>query len=50
MIQEGGYGRFDESDINAELKAFWDAHTWEVVPNYGAYYSKVRYIRYVKLI
>jgi len=50
MIQEGGYGRFDESERNAKLKAFWDAYTWEVVPNYGAYYSKALYIRYVKLI
>jgi len=30
MIQESGYTRFDDSDINARLKAFWDSYTWEV--------------------
>jgi len=33
MIQEGGYTRFDESDIDAKLKTFSDAYTWEVVDN-----------------
>ena len=24
---------FNEPNIDARLKAFWDAYTWEVVPN-----------------
>jgi len=34
MIQEAGYASWDDFDIEARLKAFWDGYTWEVVPIY----------------
>jgi len=33
MIQEDGSACFQKSDIDARLEAFWDAYTWEVVPD-----------------
>jgi len=48
MIQEGGHARFNESDIDARVKAFWDAYTWEVVPHSKIAARSVLDIRYVK--
>ena len=32
-FQKSGYPNLQESVIDARLRAFWDAYTWEVVPN-----------------
>jgi len=32
MTQESGYAHFGELNIDAKLKIFWDAYTWELVP------------------
>jgi len=50
MIQEGGYARFHESDIDARLKAFWDDYTWEAVPAPEAVVRTLLNIRYDTLI
>jgi len=46
----GGYARFDESDVDARLTAFWDAYTWVATKNSEATDHAVLKIRYVKLI
>jgi len=50
MIQEGGYVHFDESDIDARLKIFWDAYTWELVPHSRRAGRTLLDIGYVKFV
>jgi len=53
ICQESGYARFDEPDIDARLKAFWDTFTWAVVENSkaaGRGGRAILKIRYVNLI
>jgi len=49
MIQERGYARFHDSDIDARLKAIWDAYTWEIIPDHQGPFHVLN-IQYVKLI
>jgi len=50
MIQEGGSTRFQESEVDARLKALWDSYTWEVVPDSKAAAHAVLDIWYVELL
>ena len=47
-FQENGFPSFCESHVNARLKTFSDAYTWEVVPDNQAAPSTL-IIRYIKL-
>ena len=55
-LQKTGCSGFQESDIDAKLKAFWGAYTWEVY-NWGAVVPNCRrnlhnrlMIQYVTLV
>jgi len=47
--QESQFTGLHEFDVDARLKAFWSAFTWEVVPDSNAARARLG-ILYVKLI